>query len=212
MRAIFTALVLSLVVVDGRDWVYDEGFCEYLNEFAACNAIDLPAAREQLASSMRDVQDVTLDDAMPEELLKNIVFTINNEPCSLNVSATCPFRPWTACTEGPIQAPSSHTLINQTDSVQILTVQISPNHREPFHTHEPFSIMITNVGGDSGCGQNYYDELNEILFSTPPHTPDPYMPLHIQWMLPEWFHAIENTGGCEYDAGNSFFSYRFLFR
>ena len=70
--------------------------------------------------------------------------------------------------------------------------------------------MITNVKGDSGCGQKYFEENNNVLFETDPHTPDPNAVLHIQWMLPEWFHSIENTGGCDEDECE-YFSYRFMF-
>jgi hypothetical protein len=54
--------------------------------------------------------------------------------------------------------------------------------------------MLTNMGGDSGDGQRYFNEHNGIVFDIKPHKPNATAEVHVQWMLPEWFHSIQNTG------------------
>jgi hypothetical protein len=54
--------------------------------------------------------------------------------------------------------------------------------------------MVVGLYGDGGDGQRYYDEHDHILWEVPPHTPNASVDVHVQWMLPEWFHSIENTG------------------
>jgi hypothetical protein len=88
--------------------------------------------------------------------------------------------------------------------VQVLSVSVPTNTREPFHTHEAFSFMCINMGGDSGDGQTYFNEHNQIVFNDKPHKPNQSADIHVQWMVPEWFHSIQNTGPLKAKIGSGY--------
>ena len=184
-----------------RGWGFDEGFCPFLNEYHCSSddsgTTDLEETRDRISSAMKSVESFFTEELdLAQEMFNDIQVTIKHKKCEFNATDCSPFHPWNDCTEGPVAAPDSHTVLNTTSQVSVLLVQVLPEIKEPFHTHSLSSIMITDVKGDSGCGQKYYDEHNEVLFEQPSHDPDPDAMMHIQFMSPEWFHSIENTGGC----------------
>ena len=34
----------------------------------------------------------------------------------------------------------------------------------------------------------------KVVWDHPPHAPNATADVHVQWMQPEWFHSIQNTG------------------
>lgn len=182
--------------VGAQGWVFDKGFCTFCNQYRCVVGLkDVNVTRKHLVSSFQSIKKIWVSNLhLNFDKFDDIVSYMETIPCHTNIT-DCPiFHPWKKCIEGPIAAPNSHTILNTTRTVEVLSVQVPTRTREPFHTHHALSLMLTNIGGDSGDGQRYYDEHDQILWETKPHAPNSTADIHIQWMLPEWFHSIENTG------------------
>jgi hypothetical protein len=193
----FTLLSMTLLgVASTQQWVIDDGFCLWANQIRCrTGQRDVAAVREQVQVSLQSVAAAEwLSVGVPPAAFQKVMDYIETAPCTDNATECTPFRPWLPCADGPVAAPKSHHLITNTSALGLLSVTVPTSTREPFHTHQAFSVMLVNIGGDDGDGQRYFNEHDEIVFDHPPHPPNPNADIHVQWMQPEWFHSIQNTG------------------
>ena len=51
----------------------------------------------------------------------------------------------------------------RTSEAALLSVTVPTDTREPYHTHQAFSLMIVNIGGDDGDGQRYFGEHDQVI-------------------------------------------------
>jgi hypothetical protein len=159
----YRAFALQVVLAAGasgaeQKWVFDDGFCVFANQIRCLR--NLASVADVRTDVIRSLQSVDRNSwgvfGIPTAPLEGIVQYIQTAPCELNVTECPVFHPWFACTDGPIAAPNSHKILLKNTDVEVLAVSVPENQREPFHTHQGFSIMIEHIGGDSGDGQRYF--------------------------------------------------------
>jgi hypothetical protein len=99
--------------------------------------------------------------------------------------------PWPEAMDAVLAAPASHRVVLDNDRVRVLEVVIEPGTREPEHTHQAQSVMIT----DEPAPVRYYQG-DDLLFESPAPPPG----VRVRWMEPEGPHSVENTGQRRYHA------------
>lgn len=201
-------LLVALLAANAAasEWVFDPGFCSWLDNLAAVlpspASVDnqLTAARKEAVRRLSTIPDEVIKEqlCLPTGLMQSIAEYISITPCGSHDGEKTnpfPFRPWHDCLEGPVAAAQSHTVLWQRPKdVQVLHVSVPYLQREPYHVHSDLSIMFVNPHGDNGEGQQYFNEANQSVFKHLPHEPNATAPLQVQFMKPEWFHSIQNLG------------------
>jgi hypothetical protein len=111
-----------------QQWVIDPGFCAFAN-MIRCRVdglADVDAVRRNIESSLIsiDTNEWTSLGVAPSSFAR-IMDHIRSAPCADNATQCTPFRPWFACTDGPVAAPRSHHLITNTTEVREWLIQRS---------------------------------------------------------------------------------------
>lgn len=101
---------------------------------------------------------------------------------------------WPETMDALLAAPASHRVLLDNDRVRVLEVVIEAGTREPEHTHQAFSVMIT----DEPARIRYY-QAGALSFESPAR-PGPPPGVRVQWLEPEGPHSVENIDGHRYHA------------
>ncbi len=102
--------------------------------------------------------------------------------------------PWPAEMDAVAAAPASHRVLLDNDRVRVLEVTIEPGTREPEHTHQADSVMITD-----GPARIRYYAGGALRFESRAHPEHP-PGARVSWMEPEGPHSVENIDRRRYHA------------
>jgi hypothetical protein len=93
---------------------------------------------------------------------------------------------WGPELDAVVAAPGSHRVVFENERVRVLEVAIPPGVREPEHTHQWPSVMMTD-----GRARIRYRVGDAVTFESPDPLP-PRAELTGNWMGPEGPHSVEN--------------------
>lgn len=93
---------------------------------------------------------------------------------------------WGPSLDAVVAAPSSHRVVFENSSVRVLEVTVQPGVREPEHTHQWPSVMVTD-----SRARIRYRVGDEVTFESPDPLPARDA-LTGNWMGPEGPHSVEN--------------------
>lgn len=102
--------------------------------------------------------------------------------------------PWPETMDALLAAPGSHRVLLDNDRVRVLEVVIEPGAREPEHTHQAASVMITDEPA-----RIRYHQAGALSPGSPEHPVSP-PGVRVRWMQPEGPHSVENIDGHRYHA------------
>ena len=102
--------------------------------------------------------------------------------------------PWPASLDAVCAAPDSHCVLLENERVRVLEVTIPAGHKEPWHTHRRWSLMLVDQCAAIRYfrSEHEFDERPGRLFqSTLPR---------LEWLPPEGIHCVENLDVMQYHA------------
>ncbi len=94
--------------------------------------------------------------------------------------------PWGPELDAVAAAPNSHRVLLENEHVRVLEVTIPPGEKEPPHTHQWPSVMISHTP----ARLRYYGATDKLVFETPEDR-ELSNELTADWMRPEGLHAVE---------------------
>jgi hypothetical protein len=104
--------------------------------------------------------------------------------------------PWPPEMDALLAASASHRVLLENDRVRVLEVVIEPGAREPEHTHQAPSVMVT----DGPARIRYYMD-SRLHFESPARPGSAEPPgTRVRWMEPEGPHSVQNIDDHRYHA------------
>jgi predicted metal-dependent enzyme (double-stranded beta helix superfamily) len=102
--------------------------------------------------------------------------------------------PWPDSLDAVCAAPGSHRVLLENERVRVLEVTIAAGHKEPWHTHRRWSLMLVDQCAAIRYfrSEHEFDERQRRLSESGLQ--------RLEWLPPEGIHSIENIDVMQYHA------------